>query len=138
MSKPKKKRDKSYTPRHVNIPMTGLISEFSLVLHSGLMAASHNCFTRDLYDKVGQAINCVRMALEIKPPKEKSIIIVIDGAVRSMNESGARGDKTGEWTLRATEQASILAGIGKIEEALQLLDVVTLYTAMQKLKEIDD
>ena len=55
-----------------------------------------------------------------------------------MNEAGARGDATGEWSLRVTEQASILAGIGKIEEALQLLDVVTLYTSMQKLKEIDD
>lgn len=136
VSKQKAKRTKKYSQRLVNIPVTGLIDEFSLVLHSAMTAAQYGFFTRDLYDKLGQAINTVRMALEVKPPKDKSIIIVIAGVVRSMNEVGVRGDATGVWGLRASEQATLFAGIGKLEEALQRMDVLTLYAAMQRLKTL--
>ena len=136
MSQPKPKRNKAYRPKHINIPVTGLLNDFGLVLHSALSAASLGYFSKEQYDRIGGAMNCIYGALDLKPPKDPAVLTVIEGAMRAMNEAGRRGDATGVWMLRGTEQATLLSGIRKAEEALPMLDVVTLYKSMQLIKQM--
>lgn len=132
----KPKRNKRYRPKHVRIPVTGLREEFSLVLHMALEMARMGHFSKLQYDRIGQAINCIWGALFIRPPKDPSVTLVIEGAMRAMNDAGRRGDATGVWELRDLEQAALLAGIHKAEEQLPKMDVMVLYQSMQKMKEL--
>lgn len=132
--KHKPKRTKRYVQKRIHIPITGLRNEFGLVLHSALAAAELGHFSKLQYDRIGQAINCIWGALELRPPKDTAVKIVIEGAMRAMNEAGRRGDATDIWVLRDTEQAALLAGIHKAEEQLPNMDVMTLYESMQKFK----
>lgn len=126
----------SYRPKPIRIPVTGLRNEFGLVLHTALAAATLGYFSKQQYDRIGQAINCIYGALVLRPPKDAAVTLVIEGAMRTMNEAGRRGDASGIWALRDTEQAALLAGIHKIEEHLPKMDVMTLYESMQRLKAI--
>ncbi|MFA5824783.1 MAG: hypothetical protein WC825_02290 [Gallionellaceae bacterium] len=63
-------------------------------------------------------------------------MVVIEGAMRAMNDCGARGDRTGVWTLTFFEQAAVLAGAEKAEEALPYLDVLALYKARETCEEL--
>lgn len=134
MSQPKAKRNKQYRPKHVHIPVTGLRDEFGLVLHSALNAATLGYFSKQQYDRIGSALNCLYGALDLRPPKDPAVLTVIEGAMRTMNNVGQRGDETGVWLIRPIEQAAVLAGIRKAEEYLPMMDVMTLYDSMQKLK----
>lgn len=132
----KPRRNKAYRPKHIRIPVTGLTNEFGLVLHTALNAAALGYFSKHQYDRIGQAINCIYGALVLRPPKDEAVTIVIEGAMRAMNEAGRRGDASGIWVLRELEQAAVLAGIRKAEEHLPKMDVMTLYESMQRLKTI--
>jgi hypothetical protein len=136
MSKPKAKRDKAYRPKGVRIPVTSLRDEFGIVLHSCIVAARNGHFDKSQFDRIGQAINCVWGALYLKPPKDISVMTVVEGAMRAMNDVSERGDATGHWLLRDFEQAAVLAGIRKIEEQLPYMDVMMLYRAMQEMKTL--
>jgi hypothetical protein len=136
LSQSKKPRHK-YRPGRVSIPVTGLRHEFGLVLHMAIDTARIGHFNHTQYERIGQAINVVWGALFIRPPKDRSAVVVIEGAMRAMNEAGRRGSASGVWTLRDLEQASVLAGIYKIEELLPTMDVMTLYESMQKLKAME-
>lgn len=136
MSGSPKKRNKSYRPKHVRIPVTSLREEFSLVLHMALEMARMGAFSKTQYDRIGQAINCIWGALFIRPPKDHSVTLVIEGAMRAMNDAGRRGATSGVWELRELEQAALLAGIHKAEEQLPYMDVMVLYQSMQKMKEL--
>lgn len=129
-------RCKRYTPKHVHIPvMKGLIDEFGIVLHSAIVAAELGVFNTHQYDRIGQAINCVWGALELRPPKgSEAAKLVIEGAMRTLNVAGARGDATGVWELRELERAAILAGIHKAEELLPRMDVNTMNSAIQQFR----
>lgn len=129
-----RKRSKSYRPKPISIPVTGLRNDFGLVLHSALSAAALGHFGKGQYDRIGQALNCIWGALELRPPKDASIKPVIEGAMRAMNDAGRRGDAHGVWVLRELEQAAVLAGIRKAEEHLPRMDVMALYDSMQRLK----
>jgi hypothetical protein len=136
MSGSPKKRKKSYRPKHVRIPVTSLREEFSLVLHMALEMARTGHFSKLQYDRIGQAINCIWGALFIRPPKDPSVTLVIEGAMRAMNDAGRRGESSGVWELRDLEQAALLAGIHKAEETLPKMDVMVIYQSMQKMKEL--
>lgn len=136
MSRPKAKRDKAYRPKNVRIPVTSLRDEFGIVLHSIIAGARMGHFDKSQFDKIGQAINCVWGAMYLKPPKDRSVMAVVEGAMRAMNDVSRRGDATGEWSLRELEQAAVLAGIYKIEAQLPYMDVMMLYRAMQDMKEL--
>jgi len=128
------KRNKAYRPKPIRIPVTSLREEFGLVLHMALEAARIGYFNKGQYDRIGQAINCVYGALVLRPPKDAAVLTVIEGAMRSVNDAGRRGDATGVWELRELEQAALLAGIHKAEEQLPKMDVMMLYQSMQMLK----
>lgn len=128
------RRNKAYRAKHVHIPITGLLDDFALVLHSGLAAAELGHFSKLQYDRLGQAINTLYGALVLRPPKDSAVLTVIEGAMRAMNDCGRRGDASGIWELRGLEQAALLAGIRKAEEHLPKMDVLTLYDSMQRLK----
>lgn len=136
MSKPKAKRDKAYRPKAVRIPVTSLRDEFGIVLHSIIAGARMGYFDKSQFDKIGQAINCVWGAMYLQPPKDSSVMPVVEGAMRAMNDVSRRGDATGEWSLRELEQAAVLAGIHKIEAQLPYMDVMMLYRAMQEMKAL--
>lgn len=135
-SRIKPRRIKRYRPKHVRIPVTSLREEFSLVLHMALEMARMGCFSKLQYDRIGQAMNCLWGALFLRPPKDPSVTLVIEGAMRAMNDAGRRGDATGIWALRDLEQAALLAGIHKAEEQLPKMDVMVLYQSMQKMKQL--
>lgn len=131
------KKRSSYRPRPLNIPVTrGLLDEFSRELHFSLMKAELGYFTKLEFDKIGGCMNCIYGALSIKPPKESSILVVIEGAMRAMNECGQRGRRTKIWMLTLEERAAVCAGVQKMEEALPAMDVMLLYQSMQNLKEL--
>lgn len=132
----KPRRNKTYRPKPVRIPVTGLTNEFGLVLHTALNAATLGYFSKHQYDRIGQAINCIYGALVLRPPRDEAVTIVIEGAMRAMNDAGRRCDASGIWALRDTEQAALLAGIHKAEEHLPKMDVMMLYESMQRLKAI--
>ncbi len=136
------RRHKRYVPKHIHLPVMGsLRDEFSLVLHSALTAAELGHFSKEQYDRIGQALNCIWGALELRPPKDSAAAkLVIEGAMRAMNDAGRRGDASGIWVLRETEQVAVLAGIAKAEEMLPRMDVYTLNDAIQRLKvmQIED
>lgn len=127
------KRNKKYRPKPIKLPVTGLRDQFGQVLHSALDAAKRGQFSYQLYSYIGQAINCVRAAMEIKPPKDKSELIVIDGTIRAMNEVGNRCIKSGVWEMRELEQAALKAGIERIEDRLRFMDVMALYEGMKRV-----
>jgi hypothetical protein len=129
-------RTKRYTPKHISIPvMKGLRDEFGIVLHSAIAAAELGVFNTHQYDRIGQAINCVWGALELRPPRDSEAAkLVIEGAMRTLNEAGKRGDATGVWELRELERAAILAGIYKAEELLPRMDVNTMNSAIQQFR----
>ncbi len=128
---------KAYKPKPVSIPVTHLRHEFMLVMLSILSAAQLGYFSHYQYEKLAQALNVVWGALLVKPPKDSSVTIVLEGAMRAMNEAGRRGNSTGVWELRQLEQAAISAGIGKVDYALQFMDVMSLYRSMQHLKMVE-
>lgn len=131
----KPKRSKRYVPKHVHIPvLRGLRDEFGFVLHASLAAAEAGHFSKDHYDRIGGLLNTLWGAMELRPPKEASVKLVIEGAMRAMNQAGSRGDITGVWELRDLEQAAILAGIQKAEEYLPRMDVLTLYESISRFK----
>jgi hypothetical protein len=134
MSRQKPKRNKPYRPRQIRIPVTGLSKDFGIVLHTAYSAATLGYFSKEQYDRIGQAINCLYGALVLRPPKDAAVTIVIEGVMRAMNEAGLRGYATGVWALRDTEQAALLAGIKKAEEHLPMMDVMTLHESMQRIK----
>ncbi len=128
------RRNKAYRAKHVHIPVTGLRDDFGLVLHTAYNAATLGYFSKEQYDRIGQAINCIYGALVLRPPKDAAVLTVIEGAMRAMNDCGRRGDASGLWELRCLEQAALLSGIKKAEEHLPKMDVLTLYDSMQRLK----
>lgn len=133
------KRNKRYNPNRFQkrIPITReLLDCFGQDLHFSLMNASAGHFSRDNFDKIGGSFNLIWAALYRKPPKDKAAMIAIEGAMRAMNECGARGDRTGIWTLTTLEQAAVRAGVEKAEEALPYLDVMALYNARKDCDEI--
>lgn len=122
-------------PRPLNIPITrGLISQFAQEIRFAIMTADLGRFSKLSFDKIGGCMNCIYGALIDHPPKDPAVMVVIEGAMRAMNECGRRGDQNGMWTLTATERAAVSAGATKAEEALQRLDVMALYNSMNKLK----
>lgn len=136
MSGSPKKRSKAYHPKPISIPVTGLQNDFAMVLHSALAAARLGHFSKQQYDRIGQSLNCIWGALELVPPKDPAVKLIIEGAMRAMNEAGKRGDASGIWVLRELEQAALLAGIRKAEEQLPKMNVMTLYLSMQNLKKM--
>ncbi|OIR10999.1 hypothetical protein GALL_71700 [mine drainage metagenome] len=122
------------TVRQLRIPITkGLHDQFAQEMHFSLMKANLGHFSTVEFDKIGRCFNTIYGALDLKPPKDKSLLVAIEGAMRAMNECAARGDTSGIWTLRITELAAVRAGVKKAEEALALLDVTTVYQAMKLL-----
>jgi len=131
----KPKRCKRYVPKHVHIPvLRGLRDEFGFVLHASLAAAEAGHFSKDHYDRIGGLLNTIWGAMELRPPKEASVKLVIEGAMRAMNQAGDRGAATGVWSLRDLEQAAIIAGIQKAEEYLPKMDVLTLHESITRFK----
>ena len=128
------RRNKPHRVKHLHIPITGLLDDFGIVLHSAINAAERGYFSKTQYDRIGQAFNCLWGALELRPPKDPAVKLVIEGAMRAMNDAGRRGDATNYWELRELEQAAVLAGIRKAEEHLPKMDVMTLYDSMQRFK----
>lgn len=123
------------TPRPVRIPITrALLDEFAQELHFALMTATLGSFSKTSFDRIGATLNCIHGALANKPPQFYATSLVIEGAMRAMNECGTRGTRSGVWTLTLTERQAVHAGIIKAEEALQHLDVMALYESMQKCK----
>ena len=134
-----KKRTKRYNPNRVTprIPITRpLLDIFAQDLHFSLMSATLGHFGHDQFDKIGGSLNIIWAALSKRPPKDPAILVCIEGAMRAMNQCGARGDRTGTWTLTIEEQAAVRAGIQKAEEALPYLDVMALYRARNICEEI--
>lgn len=122
--------------KRVALPVTALRHEFSLVLHAAFCAADHGHFGIAQYDKIGQAMNVIWGALELRPPKDLTVKTIIEGAMRAMNDAGRRAENGGIWELRTYERAALLAGIIKAEEILPKMDVFDLYKAMQLIKTI--
>jgi hypothetical protein len=132
--KQKPNRTKRYVQKHVRLPVMGALRrEFEVTLHSALTMAEIGLFNQYQFDRIGQSLNVIWGALELRPPKgSEAAKLVIEGAMRAMNDAGKRGDATGIWVLRNTEQAAVLAGIQKAEEVLPRLDVLTLNEAIQQ------
>lgn len=131
----KPKRDKKYVRKHIHIPvLKGLRDEFGFVLHASLMAAESGHFSKDHFDRIGGLLNTLWGALELRPTKDSAAKLVIEGAMRAMNQAGARGDATGVWELRELEQAALIAGIQKAEEQLPKMDVFTIHESMNRFK----
>ncbi|HAF43456.1 MAG TPA: hypothetical protein DCK83_00545 [Gallionellaceae bacterium] len=123
------------TIRPLRIPITrGLIDQFAQELHFSLMKAQLGYFTTVEFDKIGTCFNTIYGALDLKPPKDKTILVAIEGAMRAMNDCSKRGDTSGVWALRVTEIAAVRAGAQKAEEALALLDVTTVYQSIKQLE----
>lgn len=121
--------------RPLKIPVTpGLLDQFAQELHFTLMAAGLGSFSKTSFDKIGGCLNCIYGALVLRPPKDTSIMLVIEGAMRAMNECGQRGTRSGIWSLTTLERAAVSAGVQKSEEALVALDVMVLFESMQLLK----
>ncbi len=123
-----------YRQKPIRIPITGLRNDFGMVLHAGITAAANGFFSKEQYDRIGQAINVIYGALVLVPPKDAAVLTVIEGAMRAMNEAGKRGDATGVWVLHKTEQLAVLAGIRRAEDHLPMMDVMTLYESLQRIK----
>lgn len=123
------------TKRPLRIPITtGLVSQFRQEMQFAIMTANLGWFSKLSYDKIGGCLNCIYGALIEHPPKDHSVMVVIEGAMRAMNECARRSAKNGVWTLTAMERAAVNAGAIKAEEALQRLDIMSLYNSMNKLK----
>jgi hypothetical protein len=133
--KNKPKRVKRYTPKPIHIPiLRNLRDEFGFVLHASLAAAEAGHFSKDHYDRIGGLLNTIWGAMELRPPKDSSVKLVIEGAMRTMNAAGKRGDATGIWELRELERVAIIAGIQKAEESLPKMDVITIHESLQRFK----
>jgi hypothetical protein len=111
-----------------------LLDDFGKEIHFSLMRAAQNCFTRLDFDKIGGCFNCIYGAMLAKPPKDPAILIVIEGAMRAMNDCGKRGTRTDVWKLTPLEQVAVQAGAEKAEAYLPYLDVRRLYDSMQTLR----
>ncbi len=123
------------TVRQLRIPITkGLLDQFSKEMHFSLMKANLGYFSTKEFDSIGRCLNVIYGALDLKPPKDKTMLAVIEGAMRAMNECAKRGDQHGVWTLNLYERAAVSAGAIKAEEALALLDVTTVYQSMKLLE----
>ncbi len=135
--KNKPKRQKRYTPKHIHIPvLRGLRDEFGFVLHSSIVAAENGMFSKDHYDRIGGLINTIWGALELRPPRDESVKVVMEGAMRAMNQAGDRGTVTGIWHLRPEERVAVIAGIQKAEEYLPRMDVLTLHESLNRFKSM--
>lgn len=123
------------TVRPLRIPITrALLDQFGQELHFSLMKADLGCFTTKEFDKIGICFNTIYGALDLRPPKDKAVLVAIEGAMRAMNECSKRGDTSGVWTLSIYERAAVRAGVKKAEEALALLDVTTMYQSIKLLE----
>jgi hypothetical protein len=132
-----KKPRKPYRPRLVNVPVTqGLVDQYAQDLRFPLMAAELGHFNTDAFDKIGAALNVIWAAVELKPLRDPSIKVVIEGGMRTMNEVSARGDKTGTWKLTQTELASVTAAANKAEQALPHLTGIDLRNAMVEMAKV--
>jgi len=133
----KPKRNKRYVRKHINIPvLQGLRDEFGYVLHSSMVAAENGHFSKDHYDRIGGLLNTLWGAMELRPLKDTSAKLVMEGAMRAMNQAGDRGTETDTWELRPLEQVAILAGIQKAEEYLPKMDVLTLHESLSRFKSM--
>ena len=123
------------TIRPLRIPITrALLDQFSQELHFSLMKADLGYFTAKEFDKIGQCFNTIYGALDLRPPKDKTVLVAIEGAMRAMNDCSKRGDTSGVWTLNLYERAAVRAGVTKAEEALAHLDVTTMYQSIKLLE----
>jgi hypothetical protein len=122
------------TVRPLRIPITReLLNLFAQELHFSLMKAELGYFSTKEFDAIGRCLNVIYGALDLRPPRDKTILVALEGAMRAMNECAARGDRSGVWTLNLYERAAVHAGTQKAEEALAGLDVNTVYAAMKLL-----
>ena len=96
-------KKKAKQRRMPNVPITGLLKEISKELYFGLMSAELGHFTAEKFDRLGAAINLIWTALYNKQPSDKSVLPVIEGAMRAMNECSLRCSSTNVWTLRPLE-----------------------------------
>lgn len=121
--------------RPLVIPITrALLDQFSQELHFSLMKADLGYFSTIEFDKIGTCLNTIYGALDLRPPKDKTVLVAIEGAMRAMNDCSKRGDTSGIWTLNIYERAAVRAGAQKAEEALALLDVTTVYQSIKLLE----
>jgi hypothetical protein len=138
VSKKRKGREHKAINRNVrplSIPITrALLDQFAQELHFSLMKAQLGYFTTVEFDKIGSCFNTIYGALDLRPPKDKTILVAIEGAMRAMNDCSRRGDTSGIWTLRPFEIIAVRAGAMKAEEALALLDVTTVYQSIKLLE----
>ena len=116
--------------RPINIPMTGLVTNFAKELHFGLMAAEVGAFNKQNFDRIGAALNVIWAALYNQGDRFKQQMAVVEGGMAAMNDCAKRGDATGVWQLRNFEQLAVAAAISKAEEVLPLLTVNEMHKAM--------
>ena len=116
--------------REIKIPMTrDLCDQFAQELRFGLMAAKLGHLGKTNFDRIGAAFNVLWAAFYRHPPKDGSVLPVLEGAMRAMNQVAERGDATGKWILNTLEIATVAAAIERVESAMQMLTVNDLYRA---------
>ena len=74
------------TVRPGRIPITrALLDQFGQELHFSLMKAELGHFTTTEFDKIGTCFNTIYGALDLRPPKDKTVLVAIEGAMHTID-----------------------------------------------------
>jgi hypothetical protein len=126
-----KKRNKSYKPKMVKIPMTkALYDEFGLQLHTAYAELISQPST-DAFDRVAAIMNVVTLTA-INDARFKDEVMYLKTGISTMNQIINKCDKG--LALRDHESAALGVAISAIDRVLPYMDISKLYQSMMELR----
>jgi hypothetical protein len=128
MSAKKPKRNKSYRPKHIQVPvMPDLQREFMMAGH-GALATLRLAPNPDAFDMLADIFNVVSVALQ----DTGKVSVILDSGMRAMQEVCDRAERTGQIQIRQFELPPIQNAVIECETLVKQLDVMRLHHARIK------
>lgn len=125
-----------HRPRLPAIPSTGIIREFAREFDVALLALRHGVFSDAHYEALGQGLNVIGLALEVRADL-RDHAIQVGSAANAMNAIDARRARTGQLRAGPYEIEPIRLGVNAAIAALPRLTINELYAAMRRLHAIE-
>lgn len=125
MGQHKKRRDKVYRAKHIQVPvMPDMQKEFMFAGH-GSLAALRLAPNEEAFMQLAALLNVISVAL--KGLGRKSLIL--DSGMRALQDVGDRADATGRLYLGRYELPPIENAVVECERLVRGLDIFSLYNA---------
>lgn len=132
MKRHKPRRNKTYRPKHIHVPvMPDLQFEFAKSAH-GALAALRLAPSLEAFDQLSGVFNVIAVALHMRGKRSA----ILDSGIRAMNDVSRRAANCGAIGIARHELPPIENAVIECEAILPVLDALGLDAARIKVNQI--